>query len=106
MNSPTIPAVRSAHSPTGPARPTSTAELIARLEPYPQLRAQFETMLDEMENRAGALNTGDQAEDAIVERMRQMGRQVLTQWTEQRQDSVQPECTSGLRQGGKKKSAG
>jgi hypothetical protein len=81
-------------------------ELAVRLQRHPELFAQTAALLDEVENRAGALNTGDDAEDAIVERMRQFGRQALTRWAEQRQAAVQPARTPGLRQGGKKNSAG
>jgi len=59
-----------------------------------------------VENRAGTLNTGDDAEDAIVARLHQFGQHALTQWAEQRQAAVQPARTPGLRQGGKKNSAG
>ena len=81
-------------------------ELMARLQHHPQLYEQVAALLDEVENCAGALNTGDEAEDAIVERMRQFGRQALTQWAEQRHAAVQPARTPGLRQVGKKNSAG
>lgn len=63
---------------------------MARLQRHPQLYEHVSALLDEVENRAGALNTGDEAEDAIVERMRQLGRQALTQWAEQRHAAVQP----------------
>ena len=85
---------------------TAAAELMMRLQRYPQLYEHVAALLDEVENRAGTLNTGDQAEDAIVERIRQMGRQALTQWAEQRHATVQPAPTGGLRPGVKKKSVG
>jgi hypothetical protein len=84
----------------------ATAELITRLQRHPQLYDHLAALLDEVENRAGALNTGDQAEDAIVERTRQMGRQALTDWAGQLHATVQPASTSGWRQAGKKKSVG
>lgn len=83
-----------------------TLALVTRLQRHPALQAQVAALLDEVENRAGALNTGDEAEDAIVERMRQFGRQALTQWAEQRHEAVQPARTPGLRQVGKKNSPG
>lgn len=90
-----------------PARSHQIApDFLVRLERHPQLYEQMAALLDEVENRAGALNTGDEAEDAIVERMRQFGRQALTQWAEQRHAAVQPARTAGLRQVGKKNSAG
>ena len=91
--------------PSGPS-PENAADLVARLQRHPQLYEQMRALLDEVENRAGALNTGDEAEDAIVERMRQFGREALTQWAEQRHVAVQPARTAGLRRVGKKNSAG
>ena len=61
-------------SPAVPS-PENAADLFARLQRHPQLYAQMAALLDEVENRAGALNTGDEAEDAIVARMREFGRQ-------------------------------
>jgi len=84
----------------------NAVDLMARLQRHPELYEQVAALLDEVENRAGSLNTGDQAEDAIVERMRQFGRQALTQWAQQRHAAVQPARTAGLRQVGKKNSAG
>lgn len=81
-------------------------ELMTRLQHHPQLYEQMAALLDEVENRAGALNTGDEAEDAIVERMRQFGRQALSGWAERRHAEVQPAPPSGLRQVGKKNSGG
>lgn len=83
-----------------------TAELMVRLQRHPELLEQVVALLDEVDNRAGTLNTGDDAEDAIVERVRQLGRQALTGWAERRHAAVQPVRTPGLRQGGKKNSAG
>ena len=86
--------------------PETAMDLSIRLQCHPELYAQVAALLDEVENRAGALNTGDEAEDAIVERMRQFGRQALTRWAAQRHSQVQPPPTPGLRQGGKKNFAG
>ena len=71
------------------------SDLMARLQRHPQLCEHVAALLDEVENRAGTLNTGDEAEDAIVERMRQLGRQALTQWAEQRHVEVQPARAPG-----------
>ena len=40
-------------------------------------------MLDEIENRTGALTTADAAEDALVARVPQLGRAGLTAWAQQ-----------------------
>ena len=84
----------------------ATLALMTRLQRHPELQAQVAALLDEVENRAGTLNTGDDAEDAIVARLHQFGQHALTQWAEQRQAAVQPARTPGLRPGGKKNSAG
>ena len=86
--------------------PAAAADLTARLERHPQLYRQVAALLDEVENRAGVLNTGDEAEEAFVARMREFGRQALSGWAERRHDEVQPARTPGLRQVGKKNSGG
>lgn len=63
-------------------------------------------MLEEVENVSGALTSADDAEDAIVERIRQMGREALQSWALEREKAVQPEPGPGLRRGGKKNSGG
>jgi len=92
-------------NPPAPS-PETAADMVARLQRHPQLYEQMTALLDEVENRAGTLNTADQAEDALVQRMRQIGRQALGRWAEQRHVEVQPARTPGLRQVGKKNSAG
>lgn len=53
-------------SPTAKSQ-EKALELMTRLQRHPQLYEQMSALLDEVENRAGALNTGDEAEDAIVQ---------------------------------------
>jgi hypothetical protein len=63
-------------------------------------------LLDEVENSANTLNTADEAEDALAQRMREMSRQALIGWAEQRHAAVQPARAPGLRKVGKKNFAG
>jgi hypothetical protein len=81
-------------------------ELEKRLAKHPGLRAQVERLLEEVENRGGELNTADEAEDAVVARVRELGRMALQRWAEERARAVQPPPQPGLRRGGKKNSAG
>ena len=76
--------------------------LIERLGQHPELRDQFEGLLDEVENRASKLNTADDAEDALVERVREIGREALKHWAQRRHDSVQPKGLEGEGAGVKK----
>ncbi len=47
-----------------------TLAVVTRRQRQRQLPAQMAALLDEVANRAGAINTGDEAEDVIVERTR------------------------------------
>jgi hypothetical protein len=86
--------------------PENKLTLEERLRAHPELRAHMERLLDEVENRGGQLNTADEAEDALVERMRAIGREALREWGRQRQEQVQPDWELQLRRGGKKNSSG
>jgi hypothetical protein len=78
--------------------------LAARLARQPQLCAQVERLLDEVENRSGHLTNADAAEDAIVERVRTLGQTALQQWAEQQVQGLRR--PAGCRAAGKKNSAG
>jgi hypothetical protein len=77
-----------------------------RLAEHPGLREQVEGLLQEVENEKGRITTADEAEDAVVERLRQMGREALRSWAQQRQQALDAPKNPGERQGGKKNCAG
>lgn len=82
------------------------AELVRRLERHPELMEQVVGMLDEVENSSGRLRTVDDAEDAVVERLRKMGQVALTTWARRESDSVGASLPAGARRSGKKNSGG
>ena len=86
--------------------PKNKETLEERLRAHPELREHIERLLDEVDNRGGALNTADEAEDALVVRMRAMGREAIQAWAQRRQVVVQPGWEPQLRRGGKKNSGG
>lgn len=86
--------------------PPQEPTLEQRLAAHPQLRAQLEQLLDEVENRTGGLNLADDAEDVLIERMRTMTRQALADWAQTRQQRVQPPPATGAVRDVKKNSAG
>ncbi len=88
------------------AKTEKKGTLEERLRAHPELREPIERLLDEVDNRGGRLNTADEAEDALVQRMRAMGREAMQEWAERRQVAVQPEWEPQLRRGGKKNSSG
>lgn len=86
---------------------TRAAQLAARLAQQPvAVQEQVEALLDEIEDRAGTLTTADDAEDALVARLRQLGRAGLTAWAEQRSAQLNATAPAGARRGAKKNSAG
>lgn len=86
--------------------PIEEAERLAkRLARHPELMSQVGGLLDEVENRAGALRTADDAEEALIGRMRQMGQTGLRDWAER--EAIKLESPPpGARRGAKKKSGG
>jgi hypothetical protein len=83
-----------------------TLTLAERLAKHPELKAQEAALLDEVENRAGALGTADAAEDALIARVRQMGRASLTAWAERRHAQLNAAAPAQARRSAKKNSAG
>ena len=51
---------------------------------HPELFAQVEAMMGEVQDEGGRLQTGDDAEDAVVARIRSMGRVALEAWMRRR----------------------
>jgi hypothetical protein len=86
--------------------PEREEEIMKRLKKQPELLKQVEGLLDEVENKSGALGTADQAEDAMVERVRAIGRAALNRWAQQRCEQLNAAVPPGARKGGKKNSGG
>ena len=82
-------------------------QLAERLAQQPDaVQTQVEAMLDEIENRTGALTTADAAEDALVARVRQLGQAELTAWAQQHCAQLNATPPPGARTGPKKNSGG
>ncbi len=58
--------------------------LIKQLSEDPQLLVQVEALVAEIKDECGKLSSADEAEDAVVSRIRQLGRAALTSWAQQR----------------------
>lgn len=80
-------------------------ELVKRLARHPELMLQIGGLLDEVENRAGGFKTADEAEDALVERVRGIGRAGLNDWAKREAAKLETP-PPGARRGAKKKSGG
>ena len=79
-----------------------------RLREYPELRARFEAMLAIVENADGDVVKADEAEEEVIQELRQLGRSALQGWAERKQRRVQGESEgrSGVTRKVKKTSTG
>ena len=82
--------------------PEQLDALVNRLREHPEMLEQVEALLDEVENRTGALGTADQAEDAVVERMRSLGHAALTRWAQRRCEQLNDKAPPQARKDSKK----
>ena len=68
-----------------------------RLREYPELRARFEAMLAVVENAAGDIVKADEAEERVIEELRELGRTALQGWAERKQRRLQKESEAQVR---------
>jgi hypothetical protein len=68
-----------------------------RLKEYPELRARFEEMLGIVENADGVIVKADDAEERVMQELRQLGRSAVQSWAERKQRRLQTdyECAMG-----------
>ena len=59
--------------------------LLERLEQYPELRARMEVLFEVVENAAGDAAKADEAEERVMEEIRQMGQEALQAWAERKE---------------------
>lgn len=57
-------------------------KLITRLNRHPALRERIERLLGVVENAAGDARLADEAEQRVIEELRQLGNDTLTAWAE------------------------
>jgi hypothetical protein len=91
-----------------PAFTEQDAALLQRINRHPLLRARVESLLGVVEDAGGDLEKADAAERRVIEELRQMGNEVLTEWARGGVDrcAAQAREVAGVRGGGKKNSTG
>ena len=79
-----------------------------RLKEYPELKAKIEAMLAIIENAGGDVEKAAEAEQRIIEEMRQMGNEVLHSWARRQQQKKEDEDNAlpGVNRKRKKNSTG
>ena len=82
--------------------------LVERLKEYPELKAKIEAMLAIIENAGGDVEKAAEAEQRIIEEMRQMGNEVLHSWARRQQQKKEDEYQAqpSVNRKRKKKSTG
>ena len=98
-------------NPMKPAMPTLDEKdivLSQRIKRHPLLRARVESLLGVVEDTGGDLEKADAAERRVIEELRQMGNEVLTEWAQGGIDkcTAQAQEREEVRSGGKKNSTG
>lgn len=67
---------------------TASEQLEERLNRHPELKAKIETLLSVVENAEGELVKANEAEQRVIEEIRQLGQAALQGWAS-RQNQVQ-----------------
>lgn len=62
-----------------------------RLQEYPELGARFEALLALVENADGTVVKADDAEERVIQELRQLGRSAVQSWAERKQRRLQRE---------------
>jgi septum formation inhibitor MinC len=93
-------------SPTGMSQKASLEE---RLKSHPALKAKIEALLSVVENAEGEVILADEAEQQVIEEIRQLGQAALQGWAsrqQQRQSEAFAQAHPTAQRSGKKSSTG
>ena len=86
----------------------SPQDFLDRLQRYPDLQAEFESLLLVVENSQGDVVKADEAEELVAQRLQLLGRQAIESWASRKNQRLQAESDSrtDLTRKGKKGSTG
>jgi hypothetical protein len=78
--------------------------LLNKIRRHPQIKEQITGMLEEVEDERGELRTADEVEEALVRRVRELGRLGVEGWAQKKAAQAdQRQAGQGGRRSGKKK---
>lgn len=96
--------------PANNSRPTadSPEDFLDRLRRYPELQAEFEAILDIVDNSSGDVVKADDAEELVADRLQRLGQQAIEGWALRKHQKIESECDarSDLTRKEKKSSTG
>ncbi len=89
-------------------RSDESQEFLERLERHPELYERVKNLLQIVENADGGAMTADEAEEQVVQEMRQIGQEALQAWATHKEAKVAHTAATrlGLNRRGKKNSTG
>ena len=74
---------------------SSPISLADRLAAHPELKRRVSALLDIVEAEPGLLDRADDAEQAVIENLRLMGSELLTDWSACKEDQKFSEASRG-----------
>ena len=72
----------------------SPQDFLDRLRRHPALQAEFEALLQVVENSEGDVVKADQAEEPVARRLQLLGRQAIESWATRKHQKLQAEADS------------
>lgn len=72
----------------------SPQEFLDRLQRHPDLQAEFEALLQVVENSEGDVLKADQAEELVAQRLQLLGQHAIQSWANRKHQHLQAESDS------------
>ena len=72
----------------------SPQDFLERLQRYPELQAEFESLLQVVENSEGDVVKADQAEELVAQRLQLLGQQAIESWASRKHQKLEAESDS------------
>ena len=81
--------IKSAKSPS-----LSPQDFLDRLQRFPDLQAEFEALLQVVENSEGDIVKADEAEELVAQRLQFLGQQAIESWASRKHQRLEAESDS------------
>lgn len=69
----------------------SSQDFLDRLQQYPELQAEFEDLLQVVENSESNVVKADQAEELVAQRLQFLGQQAIQSWANRKHQKLETE---------------
>jgi hypothetical protein len=96
--------------PTKNAKSPSTSPqgFLERLQHHPELQAEFESILDIVDNSSGDVTKADEVEERVAQELQRLGQQAIQTWASRKHQRLQAnsDARSDLTRKEKKESTG